>query len=654
MFDFIRTHQRLMQFVLLVLILPSFVLIGVSGYTNYVSGDKDLVKVGDSAVTLQEFELARRNQLEQLQRSSMGRFDPEVLNNRPAREMLLESLVDRRVLVQTATEERFSVSDAVLRNSIAVMPEFQENGQFSATRYNQLLDSAGLSPREFEQGQRGELALARVLGPVADSAALPPPVIQRIAAALTEARTVRMLAFPTSDYEKDVAVADADIQAWYDKNKENLMVPDQVAVQYLVLDEAAAVKAVGEIAEADLKAYYEQNKARYVVPPRVDVSHIQISVAADASQEARDAARKTAEAIAQEVKADPSTFADVARERSQDVGSARDGGHLGWVSPGSWPAALETAVFALPEGGVSDVVEGPAGFHIFRANHVEAERGETFEQAREKVVAEVRRQLASERFADLATRLTDLVYDNPTGLEVPAQQLGLELRTVTGVTRDSLLGVEQAGEQAAAASPDAAIFEDPRVRSTLFSPTVLQEKANSGVIEISPDTMVVARVAEFQAAHVPPLEQVKGRVESILLAERAREAAIKAGESQLASLREAAADAELPEGFGEPMTLSRIDTQGVAKPILDAVFAADDDALPAYVGVTGPQGYVVARVESVEAGETDESLVAGLGTELSRSLGLAEERAVLADMRARLGVQRTDDAEEILSGESAD
>src|SRR5690606_25117303 len=118
MFDFIRTHQRLMQLVLLVLILPSFVLIGVSGYTNYVSGDKDLVKVGESAVTLQEFELARRNQLEQMQRSSMGRFDPQVLESRPAREMLLESLVDRRVLVETATQSRFSVSDAALRNAI--------------------------------------------------------------------------------------------------------------------------------------------------------------------------------------------------------------------------------------------------------------------------------------------------------------------------------------------------------------------------------------------------------------------------------------------------------------------------------------------------------------------------------------------------------
>jgi len=652
MFDFIRTHQRLMQLVLLVLILPSFVLIGVSGYTNYVSGDKDLVKVGDAAVTLQEFELARRNQLDQFQRSSMGRFDPEVLNSRPARERLLESLVDRRVLVETATKERFSVSDAALRDTIASMPEFHEDGAFSAERYNQLLAAAGLSARDFEQGQRGELALQRVLSPIGESALVPDTVLQRVSAALTEQRTVSLFAYPASDYEKDVEITDADIQSWYEENKEALTVPDQVAVQYLLLDEAVAVQAVGEIPENDLKAYYEQNKSRYVTAPRVNVSHIQISVAAGASQEEREAAREKAESIAERVKADPSIFADIAREESDDVGTARDGGQLGWVTPGSWPASLEEAVFALSEGAVSDVVEGPGGYHVFLAYQVEAEKGETFEEAREKVEAEVQRQLASERFAEMATRLTDLIYDNPASLEPAAQELGVQLRTVTGVTRDTLLGVEDAGDQAAAASPDAAVFEDPRVRSTLFSDALLREKANSGVIEISPDTLVVVRVAAFEPAHVPPLEQVEGRVESRLLAQRAREAAQAAGEKQLEALQAGKTASEEPIDFGEPLTVSRIDNQGVAPSILEAVFAADTSELPSYIGVSGPQGYVIARIESVEAGDTESSLIAGLGAELSRSWGMAEERAVLAEMRRNLGVERTPDAEEILSGET--
>ncbi len=651
MFDFIRTNRRFMMLILLVLVLPSFVLIGVSGYTNYVSGDKDLVVVGDSAVTLQEFEMARRNQLEQLQRNTMGRFDPEVLNTRAAREMLLESLVDRRVMVTIANEERFSVSDGALRNSIAEMPEFQEDGQFSAERYNQLLAAAGLSPRDFEQGQRGELALQRVLGPVSASAAVPTSIRERVQAALTESRTVRLRTFPISDFQKDIVVSEADIKAWYDGNSERLKVADQVAVEYLVLNEDVAMKAVGDISEEDLRSYYEQNKARYVTPPRVNVSHIQISVASGASEQDRDAARQKAEVVAERVKADPSSFAEVARTESQDVGTARDGGQLGWVRPGTWPAALEEAVFALKEGEVSGVVEGPGGFHVFIANRVEAEKGETFEEARAKVEDEVRRQLAAERFAEMATRLTDLVYDNPSSLEPAAQALGLEPRLVEGVTRDGLLGVEDVGERAAAASADAAIFEDPRVRSTLFSTALLNEKSNSGVIEVSSDTLAVVRVASFEPAHVPPLEQVKGRIEAILAAEAASKAAAEAGEKALAALRESTADAESSDAFGTPLTVSRMDSQGLAKPVLDAVFSARPDQLPAYVGVTGPQGYVVARVESVQPGEPNEMLAAGLDMELSRSLGMAEQQAVMREMRVRLGVKRTADAEEVLAGE---
>lgn len=653
MFDFIRTHQRLMQLVLLVLILPSFVLIGVSGYTNYVSGDKELVKVGDSAVTLQEFELARRNQLEQLQRNSMGRVDPEILESRPAREMLLESLVDRRVLVETATKERFSVSDAQLRDTIASMPEFQENGRFSAEQYNRLLASAGMSTRDFEQGQRGELALQRVLGPVGGSAFMPEHVMQQVSTALTEQRSMKMRVFPASDFEKTIVVNENDVKAWYDANKEQLKVDDQVAVQYLLLDEDVAMKAVPEIAEADLRAYYDQNKGRYVSAPRVNVSHIQVSVPAGASEADKQAALKRAQDLAAKVKAEPSQFAAIAAESSDDAGTARDGGRLGWVARGSWPAPLEQAVFALQQGSVSDPVEGPAGYHIFIANQVEPEKGETFEEARQKVEAEVRRQLAAERFAELATRLTDLVYDNPASLEPAAKELGIELRSVTGVTRDRLLGVEEAGDKAAAASPDAELFEDARVRNVLFSPASLKDKANSGVIEVAADKLLVVRVENFEPAHVPPLEQVKGLVESILVSQRAREAAKAEGEKALLALREAGASAEIPAEFGDTMTVSRLDSQGVSKIVLDAVFKADVKTLPAYVGVEGAQGYVLARVESVEPGQANTPMMAGLEQELARTWGMAEERAVLAEMRRELGVARTPDADEALKGEAA-
>src|SRR3546814_260153 len=144
MFDFIRTHQRLMQLILLVLIVPSFALIGVSGYSTYVSGDHDIAQVGSASITQEEFDQARRNQLQQMQQSSQGRFDPALLDNPEARRALLEQLIDRRTEILVASQDHFSVSDGALRRAIASMPQLQVDGQFSTDRYNEVLASAGM------------------------------------------------------------------------------------------------------------------------------------------------------------------------------------------------------------------------------------------------------------------------------------------------------------------------------------------------------------------------------------------------------------------------------------------------------------------------------------------------------------------------------
>jgi peptidyl-prolyl cis-trans isomerase D len=651
MFDFIRTHQRLMQLVLLVLILPSFVLIGVSGYTNYVSGDHDLVKVAGTSITQQNFDQARRNQLQQLQQNSQGGFDPAVLDNPAARRALLESLIDRQVLVASATKERFSVSDAVLRQTIAAMPQLQVNGQFSPERYNEVLASAGLTTRDFEQSQRAELALDRVLGPVALTASVPATVVQQLELALTEQRTLRLRAFPAADYEKDLVITDADIQAWYDKNKQTLELPEQVSAQYLLLNEAAAMQNLPAVGQDELQKYYEQNKARFVQPARVNVSHIQVNIPAGASDAERKQAHVKALDILKKVQADTSAFAEIAKAESQDTGTAKDGGKLGWITKGSWPADLEQVVFALQKGGVSEVVDGPGGYHIFQATDVQPEKGESFDEAKEKIEAEVRRQLGADRFADMATRLTSLVYDNPSSLQPAADALGLPVKSAAGIARDRLLPSDEVGANAASSSQDAALLDDVRVRRALFTPQALNEKQNSGVIEISPDTMVAVRVDTITPAHVPELAQVAGHIREVLTAERAQAAAEKAGQDALAELQKADPK-QVPDNFGSPQTISRINAQGLAKPVADAAFNASTKTLPQYVGVQGAQGYVLIRVEGAEAGKPGNPMLASLPVELDQAWGRAEEQAVLKAMRIQANVQMLPEADEALSGES--
>lgn len=651
MFDFIRTHQRLMQLLLLVLILPSFALIGVSGYSTYVSGDHDLVKVAGSAITLQEFDQARRNQLQQLQQSNPGSFDPSSLDNEPARKALLESLVDRRVLVLAAAKERFNVSDRTLRQAIASIPELQVNGQFSAERYSDVLKSMGVTSKDFEQSRRAELSIDRVLGPVAITAHVPKPILSSIEQALTAQRTVRLRTYAAADYVKDITVTDADIKAWYDQNPQKLKLPEHVSVQYLLLNEAAAMQGLPATSTRDLQKYYEQNKTHYAQPARVMLSHILISLPVGATDAQREAALQKAQQIDKEVAADKSKFADIARAQSQDAGTAKEGGRLGWITKGSWPATLETAVFALKKGELSAPVDGPGGYHIFLADDVQPEKIQSFDEVKSKVEAEVRRQLAADHFADMATKLTSLVYDNQSSLQPAADTLGLKVKTASGIARERLLPADEIGDGAAAASPDAAVLGDARVRRALFSSQVLVDKQNSGVIEISPDTMVAVRVQKLSPAQVPAIDKVSPLIRQQLLAERSLAAAEKAGQSALAGFEKEAA-AKVPDGFGAPLTISRINPQSLDKQTIDAALSTSTQSLPVYQGIKNAQGYVVVRIEQASAGKSDNPLLATLPTELSRAWGHAQENAVLGALRSESKIKMLPEADKTLAGEA--
>ena len=643
MFNFIRKHQRLMQLVLLVLILPSFVLIGVSGYTNYVSGDEDLVTVGDQAVTAQEYDLARRNQLNQLQRSMGGGFDPALVDTPAAKQQLLDSLVDRRALIEIATKDRFSVSDTALRQAIAANPDLQENGVFSPELYNMLLAQQGINSKDFEQSQRAELALSRVISPVVQSATLPDFVMKELENVLVETRLVQTHTIRAQDLLDQQTVSDEEIQTWYQANQDSLRLPDYVNVDYVLLNEEAAVKSVAEVKEDDLKAYYEQNKTRFVSPARIHLSHILLQPGKDNAQ--HQSVQQQAKELAQQAQANPAQFAELAKEHSQDKGSANSGGELGWITHGNWPAALQDAVFALKKGEVSGVIEGPDGYHIFKANDYQPQQGQAFDAVKDEITTEVRQQLAAENFAEMATKLTHMVYESPESLQAAADALGLPVLKAQGVAREQVLDAKQLG---ATASEHEDLLEDPRVRRALYAPQSLQDKQNAGVIEIASDTIVAVRVNEFVPAHVPELTQVHDEVEKMLRQEKAVAAAQSAGQALLASLQAG----ETPEvEFSNEQAVSRIQPEQMPKASLDALMAVDTSQLPAYVGVELDQGYQLVKVIGQEKGELDPLISEAIHAQLQQIWSDVQERSYMAALREQLNVKQLPAAETAMATE---
>lgn len=638
MFDLVRNHKRWMLFLVLLLILPSFVFFGIEGYSRFMEGDQSLAKVDGESVTQAEFDAVRRNQLDRARQMMGASFDPAVFDTPEMRRQTLDQLIDSRVIANIAVKNNLTISDNALRREIASIPAIQQNGRFDPELYAQVLAAQGMTSAGFEAGIRREMALGLVLQPVQESGLAPLTVTRSLLEAMDEKRTVRTREFAAADFRAGLNVTDADVQQYYEANSRSLELPDAVDAQYLVLNRESVLKNI-TVNDNDIAQYYEQNKARYSQPETRRVSHILITAAPAASEDERRAARQKAEDLASRAKLDPSQFATLARENSQDPGTAPSGGDLDWIGRGMMVPAFEEVAFTLKDGEVSDVVQTDFGFHVIKVDAVRPAQIKPLAEVRDEVAAEIRNQLAAERFGVDAGKLTDLVYDQIDSLQPAADALNLPLQTTVGVTRDA----------APAGSP--AVLNDPRVRQALFSNDVMREQRNSGVIELAPDLLVVVRAAKVVPAHVPPLAEVSTRIREQLLDARAAKAAAEAGEAALKALRAGGT----PEGFGPAMEVSRGNPGDLGAPVLSATMQAPTTTLPAYVGADSGGRYVLVQIDAAQPGVAPaEDVLKAERTGLGRAWAEAESQAVLAVLRTQNDVTMEPAAAQALAGDAND
>ncbi len=638
MFDFIRTHQRIVLAVLIILVLPSFVFLGVSGYTNMVTKDSDLAKVGNSTISEQEFDAVLRNQYENLQRNQSDEFDPALFDQPEVRKALLDRLIERQLLIELAQKEHFSASDNALREHIAAMPELQEDGAFSPERYEQMVRMVGMDTQGFEQSQRAELSLSRVLDPMLESAYLPKPVQELIINTMTDGREVQKSTRPLTDDLRQQTVNDQEIQQWYEEHRDAYAVPDYVNVEYVVLDEEAARAAVPTPSDSDLEDYYEQNKDRFSTTGRAHIAHILLALPQGADDEQRQEAYQEAQALAAQAQQEPERFADLAKEHSQDTGSASQGGDLGWLNQGTLPKELDEAIFTLGQGEISDVIEGADGYHIFKIVDIEPEQIESFADVRDKIVEEVTEQLAADQFADMATQLTEVIYEQADSLTPAADALGLKLQVATGLGREEALKapIFADDDRALYKLQDASFLEDSQVRRAVFDRESLKTLENAGVIEIAPDFLVAVRATEYVPAHTPDLEDLEAVVKEELRHHKALEALKEQVEKDVAALR---AGDELDIEFGETLMLSRTQPHDLNREALDQILATSTESLPTYTAIEEEDGYAIYKINKVENAQLSDLDKGFLTTQIKQLWQEAQQAALMAALAEQVGVE---------------
>jgi|EndMetStandDraft_4_1072995.scaffolds.fasta_scaffold04208_9 peptidyl-prolyl cis-trans isomerase D len=587
MFEFVRTHNRLFQFLLLVLIVPAFVLTGAyQGYRS-MAGSGGVAVVDGHKITQAEWDAAQRDQIDRYRRQAPN-VDIRMFDTPAVRLQTLDNLVRERVLQTAALKSNFTATADRVLNVYMNDPQFAQfrgaGGGFDKEALTVALSAQGMTVAGFEQTLRQQLEMRQVMFGIGGTVFAPAAAASSAIDAMFQQREFQQQRFDAKDYLAKVSPSDADIQAYYKDpaHAAQFMSPEQANIEYVVLD-VEAIKKTLTVPEDKLREYYKANEKRYAVAEERRASHILIKADKSAPAAERAQAKAKAEALLAEVKKNPASFADVARKNSQDTGSALNGGDLDFFGRGAMVKPFEDAAFALKPGGISDVVESDFGYHIIQVTQARGGETKSFDQVRPEIEEEVKKQLAQAKYSEAAVEFTNTVYEQPDSLKPVADKLKLPIQTAQGVTRT-------AGP--AAKGP----LASPKFLEALFGNDALRNKKNTEAVDAGSSQLISARVVTYSPAAVRPLAEVTASVKEKLVAKQAAALARKEGEARLAELRKAPETALTDAA----QLVSRAQPRDLPKPVVDAVLKAPTAKLPAVDGIDlGDQGYVIVKVTKV-------------------------------------------------------
>lgn len=580
MFEFFRKHTKVLQFLLLLLIFPSFVLFGVEGYSRYMDdANNKVASVEGRPITQAEWDAAHRSQSERM-RQQVPNLDPKLLDSEEAFKESLDGLVREKVIQAAAARQHLVISDERLQRLFQTDPQFAFLRTPEGSINKAMLSAQGMSVGVFEQRLRQDLTLRQVLQGVSNTSVAAEANVAASFDALFQQREVQLQTFKTKDYIDRIKPTEAELQAYYKDpaNASQFQSTETAEIEYVSLDLDVLKKDV-KVNEEDLRKFYEANLSRYSEAEERRASHILIKVEPNAPAAERNKAKAKAEELLAQVRKAPATFADVARKNSQDPGSAANGGDLDFFSRGGMTKPFDDAVFAMKQGEISNVIETEFGYHIISLTAVRGGEKKSFESVRAEVDDLVRKQLAQARYAEAAEQFSNLVYEQSDSLKPVADKLNLKVQTVT-VTRKPFPVATGA-------------LASQKFLDAVFAADSLRNKRNIEAIETAPNQMASARVIKHNPASLLPFQEVAQAVSQRLIIKQAVAQAHKEGKDRLAALK---AGAE-PTGSEPVQIVSRAQSRDLSRDVVEDIMRADASKLPAWFGVdAGEAGYAVVRL----------------------------------------------------------
>ena len=611
-----RLSGIILIFILAILVIP-FLFVGVSSYFTS-DAINSVAIVNDQEITVSQFNQSFQNYRRRMQGLLGANFDAEQFDQAIVRRQHLDALIDQELLTQVSIDAGLSVTSERLAAAIRNVAGFQVDGEFNAEVYQSRLAAQGVSPQQFENDMRAQMVMNQFPSVIAASAISTQWELNDYARLQDQKRAFSAIIVPAVTDSQDAAETEASgdegssdeaqataatpapieaepideesILAWYESHPDEFRSQEQVIIEYLELD-AATLGGEIEPDEEQLRQQFEDQQSRFITPESRLASHILIQADSQSGDADVETAREQAEDLAERAKAGED-FAELAREFSQDSGSAADGGDLGWVEPGFMVQAFEDGLYELAlDRPISQPIQSGFGWHVIYLREIRPAEGMTFTEAREILLAEYQAEADERRFLEQADRMVDIIYEDPTTLDTAAMDLGLEVQEAGPFSR--------AGGDGIAANQE--------VIKAAFSDLVLAQEAVSDPVDLGENHLVMIRLNKHLPEALMPLEEVRDQVVANVRAERAMEAAREHAGALLAQVSANGDMAVLAQESGlelltfEAATRTSADIQaGLREKVF--LMASPGETDPLFEVLELSDGFAVVRLDSVTDG----------------------------------------------------
>lgn len=548
--------QGIFVWLIVAFIIITFATFGLSSYLSGSANVAVAIVNGDEILATQ-YDQAYQNFQQRLQQQQGENYRPDMFPEAFMRQQVIDSLVNDLIFEQYLQDQNFSASAKQIHSELAKQSVFNgDNKQFSKARYREVLNEKSINVVLYEDSIKKQIIQQQLYKGLQDSAFVLNSDIEKYQSLKNQQRDIGVLTLSLVKFKNDIKITDEEQQAYYKTHSADFMTAEMVSVEYAELDlEKSALNF--DVTDDEAKKYYENNIKLYSTGiEQRKLRHILINV----NKKTDDAtAKKQITALYEKIVAG-ANFKEIAKKSSQDIGSSKKGGDLGFVSKGDNDKSFDEIAFSLIKDKVSKPVRSRFGYHLIKVEEIKPAIVTPYTKIKDKIKAELKKNKAEDDFYKDVDRMDQLAYETSDSIEPMRNELNLEIKTSKLLPR----------------SGGAGIFSDRRVLDQVFSDDVLNKGRNSTPIELSESHYVVVRLLKRESAKQKPFDNVKTVIKSRLLTEKANTILSKSVVTAVDKFSKGAVGDEIVSGlkftkwtrFGY---INRTQSSGSDKDTIDAV-----------------------------------------------------------------------------------